>query len=387
MWRRLELNRESEFALWTQLSEKLFNPERPESIYADPVWLAGPDRSNLGRVAAYEGRGKLATFVVGSTSLPLYLGEIALGKLVFRKASLVDFRVAAAEIDRAGDLLESVLRLAREDLGDDIVFHIETHGLGFVKEFDSLRASNFSKEWLWLDHGRHIHRFIHFERSFEEYFGQLSGKTRHNIRRNQKKIASDLGGEPRLVRVTEANQVDDFLCGAEQVSKKTYQWQMLGSGLHNTEAARVSYRFAAELGWLRSYLYFVGEEPVAFTEGYQYAGTYQGAHHGYDPALAKYSVGILLWVAVFEDLFHAETPQWFDFGSGDAFYKQCLSNVATEGIVAYLWPPTLNNRIRVGTYRATAGLNGLGNSAAERLKLKARFKKLFRDRARRINNA
>lgn len=379
MWRRLDLERE--FARWEQRSTELTDPEAPRSLYSDPVWLGGRETSQLQRLAVYEAPGALAVFILGPGALPLYLGELKVGQLTFRRATLADFRVASGS-STSPALLESVLRSAREDIGRDVVFHLETHGLGFADAIDTVRAGDFGRKWLWLDHGRHVRRFIRLEGSFHEYLAQLSGKTRHNVRRSRARLAADCGGEPRLVRVTEAGHVDEFLRLAQQVSRKTFQWQMLGLGLRDVEPLRKSLLFAAEKGWLRSYLFCVGEEPLAFVEGYQYAGTYQGTHSGYDPALGKYSIGILLWVAALEDMFEEATPRWLDFGSGDALYKQLLSNASTEGLKLYGWPPTWRNRLRVSTYRAGGEVNRVASRVAERLKLKARLKRFFRERAR-----
>jgi hypothetical protein len=349
------------------------------------VWLGGRETSQLQRLAVYDAPGALAVFILGPGALPLYLGEIKVGQLTFRRATLADFRVANGSAHSTA-LLESALRSARADIGRDIVFHLESHGLGFARELAAARGSEFGRRWLWLDHGQHVRRFIRFQGSFDDYLGQLSGNTRKNIRRSRTKLAGDLGEEPRLLRVTDPSEVDLFLVGAQHVSRQTYQWQMLGLGLRDPDASGASLRFAAERGWLRAYLLLVGDKPVAFIEGYQYAGTFQGTHSGYDPALGKYSVGILLWISAIEDMFQISKPRWLDFGSGDALYKELLSNTSVDGMKLYGWSPTWRNRLCVGTYRAVSALNNIASRAAERLKVKARLKKFFRERARKVDD-
>jgi len=380
IWHRLDLTREDEFERWVKLSNDLPDPGRPRRLYSEPLWLAGKNRTNIERLAVYENRCALATFIIGPTSLPIYMGEIKVGELKFQRASLSDFRVDAGG-NNVEDLLENVLWLAKNEFGDDIVFHIETHELGFFKVLNVLKESKFGRHWLWLDHDQHVHHLIHFENSFDHYFSSLSSNTRRNIKKCKKKITSDFSDTPELVRVTESDQVEEFLYCAQQVSQKTYQCKMLGKGLYKTEAVCASNRFAADKGWLRSYLFYIQKKPVAFIEGFQYAGTYQGWHHGSDPALSKYSIGMLLWVAALSDLYGWNKPDWFDFGSGDAFYKQKLSNTTISGVNNYLWPLTWKNKIRVESYRTFIGFNRFASKMAEQFKLKARLKRFFRKRA------
>lgn len=385
MWRRMDLEQKGGFARWVQRSDELSGPEQPRSLYTDPVWLGGRDPSQVARLAVYEGPRALAVFLLGPGAVPLYLGEMKVGQLTFRRATLADFRVADGS-DGSDGLLDGLLRAVRQDLGTDIVFHLESHRLGFASELNAVRVGTFGRRLLWLDHGRHLRRFIRLGDSFEAYSQELSAKTRHNVRRGRARLAADRGAEPRLVRVTEAGQVDGFLRQAQQVSRQTYQWEMLGLGLRNPEALGASLRFAAGQGWLRSYLLLVGDQPAAFVEGYQYAGTFQGTHSGYDPDLGRYSVGILLWVAAIEDMHKSSPPRWLDFGSGDALYKQLLSNTSVDGVKLYGWPPTSWNWLRVNTYRAVSRLNGVASRAAERLHVKAKMKHFFRARARSVDD-
>jgi hypothetical protein len=381
MWRQLHLNHSSDLDLWIRLAEELPDRDCPMSIFSSPAWLTRPDYSNIDKLAVYECNGALATFILGKLEIPLYLGEIPVGKIRFQRATLSDFRVYGGSDTRV-NLLESVLRLARKDLEPDTVFHIETHGLGFAKEFEKLKAHSIKRELLWLDHAPYTRRLIHFKGSFDEYFAGLSRSTRYNIRRSRSRLVSDFGEEPKLIRVTKPDQVDDFLRRSEQVSRKTYQWRLLGAGLRNNEETRASLRYAAELGWLRSFLFVLKENPIAFIQGYQFAGTLQGTHHGYDHDLARYSIGIQLWIAALKDMFDEATPEWFDFGNGDAHYKESLSNVSTDGLLLYLWPSTLKNRVFVGTVKTLKSVNRFGSKTVEKLKLKSRLKRIIRARAR-----
>ncbi len=338
----------------------------------------------MDRLAVFEGPAALAVFIKGPGSLPLYVGERRVGGISFRRATLADFRVEAGTESDAS-LLRALLKRAREALGPNVVFHFETHELGYLDALRDVKDASAGQEWFWLEHGPDVRRFVRFEGSFELYLQGLSGKTRHNLRRGRTRLKEVCGAEPCFVRFTRADQVEEFVRLAHQVSRKTYQWQMLGLGLRDIETLANQMSFAAGQGWLRSYLCLVGERPVAFIEGYQYAGTFQGTHSGYDPDYGKYSVGMLLWVAAIEDMFAHETPRWLDFGSGDALYKKLLANTSVDGVRLYAWPRTWGSMWRLFTYRTVSGLNRVASRSAERLGLKAKLKRFFRERARQKN--
>lgn len=379
-WKRLALDEVGGRERWVELSTALRRTAEPQRLYAEPLWLTAGDGGGVGRLAVFEGPGALAVFIQGVGNLPLYVDERRLGSISFRRATLADFRVDA-EPDVDATLLRALLERAREDLGTQVVFQFETHELGYMDALLEVKTSNSGAKWLWLEQGPNVRRFVRFGDSFEEYFQGLSGKTRHNVRRGRARLTKESGAEPRLVRVSRAEQVEKFVCLAQHVSRKTYQWQMLGLGLRDTAALASQMRFAAEYGWLRSYLFLVGEEPVAFIEGYQYAGTFQGTHSGYDPDFGKYSVGMLAWVAAIEDMYAENPPRWLDFGSGDALYKRLLANCSVPAIQGYLWPATLRSRVTVAGYRAWNASTAAASRSAERLGVKARLKRWFRSRA------
>jgi CelD/BcsL family acetyltransferase involved in cellulose biosynthesis len=110
-------------------------------------------------------------------------------------------------------------------------------------------------------------------------------------------------------------------------------------------------RAAAAGGWLRAYVLWIGDNPVAFGLGYQDGNTYYGHHVGYDPDISKLQPGIYLHTEVMADLL-ADGICRFDFLAGDNLYKQRMSNKLREERHYYLiprgWPGTMYARTLVG---------------------------------------
>ena len=74
-----------------------------------------------------------------------------------------------------------------------------------------------------------------------------------------------------------------------EVSGKTYQYRLLGSGLRTREALEDCYRAAAGLGWFRSYVLYAHDKPVAFQVGDVYLRRFHAQEIGYDPDWARHT--------------------------------------------------------------------------------------------------
>jgi CelD/BcsL family acetyltransferase involved in cellulose biosynthesis len=139
-----------------------------------------------------------------------------------------------------------------------------------------------------------------------------------------KKLREGALGQMRLARFETPEEVSAFLEQAVKVSRKTYQWTLHQRGLSATDLLRRRLLFAAERGWMRSYLLHCGGNACAFLVGFQYRGRFLLDEIGFDPALAKYSVGTVLQLLTVEDLFNHNCPSIFDL-QDYATYKEVLS--------------------------------------------------------------
>ena len=180
--------------------------------------------------------------------------------------------------------------------------------------------------------------------SFDDYMASLGSGTRRDIRRTRRDFQSNASGAVRMTCYTEPAQSDELASALAHVSRKTYQYHLLGLGLENTAAHTRQLRLAADGGWLRAYVLWIDELPVAFQLGYHDTQTYYGHHVGYDPGISKLQPGIYLHTELMADLLKSGISN-FDFLSGDSLYKQRLSNTLHEERHYYLiprgWPGTL----------------------------------------------
>lgn len=175
---------------------------------------------------------------------------------------------------------------------------------------------------------------IEFPPNANDYWSKFSSKTRNTFRRKQKKI-----GQTELERITEPSQIADFLESAHAISQNTWQTQKLGLRVRNDESELRLFTFLATQQALRSYLLSVDGQPAAFLIGTQHKGLFHYEEVGYDRRYSERSPGQVLLLMVLEDLLHSDTPHTFDFGGGDADYKQLFATTTSTSGNIWIVPP------------------------------------------------
>lgn len=181
----------------------------------------------------------------------------------------------------------------------------------------------------------------------DAYWQRFSKKTLSTMRRKLKKF-----GSTRLERITEIDQIPHFLQVAHSISLQTWQTRRFGLRVRNDAAEYHLYTQLAHHGLLRSYLWYSDNQPVAFLIGLQDKGRFLYEEVGYATPFARFSPGQMLLIQVLEDLYVYNRPQWFDFGGGDADYKQFFSNHQSLSGTIWMLPRTFENRLSVGYLQA-----------------------------------
>lgn len=213
---------------------------------------------------------------------------------------------------------------------------------------------------------------------FEDYLRTLGSESRKDVRRTRRNFSVKAGEAVTLACYTEMEQIEELAAALAEVSRKTYQYHLLGLGLENT-AEQVAYlRKMAENRWLRAYILQIGDKPVAFQLGYHDRHTYYAHHVGYDPAISKLQPGIYLHTEVMADLMTAGIYR-FDFLAGDSLYKQRMSNASREERHYYLIPRGWPGTAYAYALIATNTLSEAIGSWLDKSGLKAHIKRMVRD--------
>jgi hypothetical protein len=214
---------------------------------------------------------------------------------------------------------------------------------------------------------------IQFSASPEDYWSRFSSSSRKTFRRLLRKAE-----HMRLERITEPEQVATFLRDAVAVSAQSWQRKQLGSRIENDEFTRERLEILAERRELRSYLLYDGELPIAFELGLQYGDTFFGEETAYDLRYAKSSPGQVLLLRELEDLMSFNQPGCYDFGFGDAEYKQHFADPGGRSADVLLIPPTWRARSRSWILEMALSAGRAAKATVEKLGLARRLRSSFR---------
>jgi CelD/BcsL family acetyltransferase involved in cellulose biosynthesis len=128
-----------------------------------------------------------------------------------------------------------------------------------------------------------------------------------------------------------------------QVAAKTYQ-HALGAGFQKDAVTLRRLEAEARAGRWRAWILYAAGRPIAFRTGFVYRQCYHGASTGYDPAFARYSVGLWLLAHAVDELI-MEGVRLYDWGLGDAPHKQRFGSTCEEEIEVTMYGPTLRGRV------------------------------------------
>lgn len=350
----------------------------------DPRWLAAiADEEREPRAFILrDGDGVLHGYALlwsHPTSLQYRFGEFTYLSVKVRRRVLTTAPVLSAQAELDPGVISELLSAFRAAAAGLSPFYLQgipsTSELFKVCSSSYLRRQGFIAVWNGPLYER---RFIEFEGSFEHYAKQLGAGTRQDLKRTVRKVKEALP-DVRLRVFASHEDIDPFLEDAEQVSRKTYQWRLLGEGVGRSPWLLKLLRAAAELGSFRSYVLYAGSQPIAFQLGYLHRGTYFAHNIGYDPEYAKFQPGVFLHHEIVNDLCRADVQAArFDFLFGDGKLKSRLSTSARAEGSVYLFPGTLKGSIAAMTLRAANSASAVASTILQKYGLKERVKKLLR---------
>jgi CelD/BcsL family acetyltransferase involved in cellulose biosynthesis len=284
--------------------------------------------------------------------------------------------IGNARLQRRADqrLTQELLQLALQHVAESEAGFLLIEDLDEASPLSAAMSQSLPAGWLTFRHaGVQPRRRIRLPETPEQYWSKFSSKTRSTFRRKLKKF-----GQTRLDRITNIEQVPAFLEAAHRISVQTWQSRQLGLRVRNDDAERAQLTTLARLGLLRCYLWHVDGEPVAFTIGNQGHGCFHYEEVGYLTAHARNSPGQMMLLQMIDDLILHDRPEWFDFGGGDADYKQLFATHESRSGTVWLFPPTLCNRLTVAYLRGCHGLRRALRRGIGELGLASRFRQRVR---------
>lgn len=210
--------------------------------------------------------------------------------------------------------------------------------------------------------------------TFEEYLGHFSSKSRSTLRRKVRRFAEHNGGTLDWRQYRTPAELREFYPLAREVSAKTYQERLLGSGLPETE----EFRNRMESEDARGYVLMHDTKPVAYIYCPCHDGILAYQYVGHDPEYSALSPGTVLQYVVLENLFASKEARYFDFTEGEGQHKRLFSTHSVPCADIYYLRPSLRNTCMVRIHAAADTFSHWIGAFLDRLGLKARLKRWIR---------
>jgi hypothetical protein len=214
---------------------------------------------------------------------------------------------------------------------------------------------------------------IDLPETHDEYWAKFNSKTRGKIKRKTKQLS-----HCRVERISKPFQIPDFLIAAQQISRQTWQNDLLGLRIQNDEFELQLFTFLATQDALRAYLLWDGDTPVSFVIGYQFNGVFHYEEVGYNREYAQKSPGQYLVVSMLADMYEHERPDVFDFGGGHADYKRMFGTRVSESGNVWLLRPGLRSKMIMGYFNGRRAMTQSVRQTLDKLGLLGRLRKITR---------
>ena len=223
--------------------------------------------------------------------------------------------------------------------------------------------------------------------SIDHVYRRMSAKHRKNLRREVRQLFDKDEGA-RIVCYQNDSELGRLFHDAEEIAKKTYQ-RALGAGFADNRRVHQRLALAAQKGWLRGNVLYIGDRPVAFWIGMLYGGTFVSEYLGYDPEFRNVSPGMVLIMRVIEGFCNranGDIINELDFGLGHAEYKESLRSDSWVEAAVYVFSPTLKGLVLKSARTTTRLVDASARRMLSSTDFWPRLKRTWRDRlAKRAN--
>jgi hypothetical protein len=172
---------------------------------------------------------------------------------------------------------------------------------------------------------------------------KMRSKHRTWIKRKEKELNLAHPAQVSWTWHSVISNLDDLCRKMESVAHATYQ-RGLGAGFANDQETRSRLALAARRGQLRVFILEIGGLPKAFWLGDVYGDAFHSAATGYCPEVRPFEVGTLIFLRMIDKL-SEEGVARFDFGLGDAKYKERFADHAWREATVQLFAPTLKGAL------------------------------------------
>jgi len=378
-WRALELTEQAAREQAVDVNKTLASSRARGAMLLDIEWRLGPAPDWSSAKVFVSDVGGFAPFFRQERPLDLHFGEFRWTSFSLVRQTLNGDPHLPPAATKA-EAVQGLIEMALAGLGPREALFFE--GISVQGATYRLITSNkaLARRVVVIRLGKPFeHQYARLPQKYEQYLQQLSSKSRQSLLYSERKLTKEMNGEVEARGFKSVDDVAAFLLDGSAISRKTYQWNLLGLGLRDCPSTRARLAMAAHKGWLRSYILYCRGLPVSFMLGYQYGGCYYYTDVGFDPVYAKWSVGSVLQLKVMQDLYQQDgRPELFDFSTGYGEHKERFGSESRLEANVLLMPRTMRARWMAASFLASEWVSETVADALDRLGLKAKLKRLLR---------
>lgn len=218
------------------------------------------------------------------------------------------------------------------------------------------------------------------EGSFDDYLGSFSKTSRKGLKRRTKKLTELSGGRLDIRRSDRADLLKAFYSDARTVSAKTFQERLMDDGLPADKAFFENMTLMAVGGQCYGSILYLENLPISYLYCERRGPGWLATYGGFDPAYAGLSPGTVHLLSVLEDSFNDQSTTFFDFGPGQAEYKQFFSTHDIPCSDILILDRAWKNRLVIGSHRTLGLLTEKSKSLADSFRLKEGLRQKIRGR-------
>lgn len=328
-------------------------------------------------VAVWE-RGSVTGLIAGrleSSSIIARVGYARLIKIQARVLTVINAGVIGKmDWESAKATCKKLEAMLSDGLADLVSYSLvrEEHPLRLVLAQSKLRTLG-CRNPAW---SRHWELKLAPERGF--LLKAMRSKHRSWINRKEKELESRFTGQVRWVWQSTFSDLEGLCAKMESVACTTYQ-RGLGAGFVNDGQFRARLGLFAKTGRLRVMLLEIGGNPKAFWFGELEAGTFHSSATGYTPDMREFEVGTLMFIRMVDELV-GDGATTFDFGLGDAHYKERFGDNSWRESGIRMFAPTVKGRLLGWLLTSTDVIERALRYLVERAGVLNRVKRAWRDR-------
>jgi hypothetical protein len=278
--------------------------------------------------------------------------------------------------------LELVIQALRDLLSND---EADVVALPMIEEGAPLyRVARSGVPWWQVDHmpAKSVHWRADVPDSLETFIRSRGKNTRRNLKRHPRQLMDAYGDALAVREFSKLEHLDQLTAVLESIAAKTYQ-RGLGVGYTGDHLQRALMELGARRGWLRARVLYIAEMPVAFLFGYSYRGTFYSYATSFDPAYGHLKVGEYVHLQMAEGLCRERDVHLWDFGTGEAEYKQRFGDRRLNEAEVLMFAPSIRAARHNAVRTARVAASGAAKAWVANSELGGRVKKAWRKNAER----